>query len=484
MRLRFGSAPAVLGLSALVLAACGARTSLDLPGNSGGAGGSTLTSTTVTSTSHATTTGKTTVNTGVTTTSTTTSSGLSGPVISPSGSTIFDAETSIAIDPASKRLASAWIAVTPMGGSNIGFAFSSDGTNWTPADQIAAPNGRDSSDPVVAVDASGAFYVSFVAFHRDAQGMPSDMHVYVAKAPPGSNSFGPPVEVSDPNLSGPFYDKPWITVTQAGTIAVSYADADNSGYKEAIALSTDGVNWTRSHVAGPSQSVFFNLAYLCPDRLTKRLHATFVMTDAMATHLDIGVAHSDDEGHTWSAPQKIAGPSTTGEQPSFDDPTCFAQGGTLLVSYGIANAPPPQDASNAQSSFAIRLAELEGNGSGTVTKRMDIQDPASGKAFQHPTIAGDETGRLAVVYYAAIQDEDTNGSYRVGSLGTLGNISVHPTQAYVDPIFATVSRSSPQWLGDYTGLVVDKGTAYTSFVTNQNTPMSESEIAFTKMTLP
>jgi hypothetical protein len=479
MRLRFGSAPAVLGLSSLVLAACGARTSLDLPGNSGGAGGATVTSTTVTST-HSTTTGKTTVVTG-TTTSATTSSGLTGPVISVSG-TIFDAETSVAIDPASKRLASAWIAVTSQGGSNIGFAFSSDGgANWTAPDQVPAPNGRDSSDPVVAVDASGAFYVSFVAFHRDAQGQPIDMHVYVAKAPAGSNSFGPPVEVTDSTVSDPFYDKPWIVVTKAGTIAVSYADIENTGNSEAIALSTDGVNWTRSHIAGPSQSQFFNLNYLCPDATTKRLHAAFVSTDQSAV-INISIAHSDDEGHTWSALQTIAGQSTSGEQVSFDDPTCFAQGGKLLVAYGIANTPPPPDESNAQSSFAIRLAELDGNGSGSVTKRMDLQDPASGKVFQHPTIAGDESGRLAIVYYAAAVDEDLNGSYRIGSLGNTGNISVHPTQAYVDPIFATVARSSTQWLGDYTGLVVDNGTAYTTFVTNQSAPASE--IAFTKMTLP
>jgi len=82
------------------------------------------------------------------------------------------------------------------GSSNIGYVFSRDGgATWTAPKTTGDADGRESSDPVVAADPQGNFYVTWISFRRDGGGQPSDFVLYVAKAAAGQSTFGTPVEV-------------------------------------------------------------------------------------------------------------------------------------------------------------------------------------------------------------------------------------------------------------------------------------------------
>ena len=129
---------------------------------------------------------------------------------------------------------------------------------------LASPSGSIASDPTVAVAPDQSFYVSWVGYGADTLGTPSDMHVYAAWAPAGATRFGRPIEVTDP-ADGARYDKPWIRVTDAGTVVVAYQRvAPPLDVGIVAARSQDGATWERSFVADdPSGAVFRNLAYPC-----------------------------------------------------------------------------------------------------------------------------------------------------------------------------------------------------------------------------
>ncbi len=452
--------------SAILLAACGARTSLLVADQSGGAGGTGATA----SSTHATVSVVSSTSTGQGGQG---GSSFDGQVISVAPNQSFlEAETSLWVH--GSTVVAGWIAIP--GGpqtSVMGYSISQNsGTTWSPPSAVSSPGGRDSSDPVITSDAQGNFYMAFVGFFRDPKGNPLDMHVYVAKAPAGSTAFGAPVEVSDPNESATLYDKPWITVTQNGSIVVSYANFDQAtSFALTAAHSTDGITWQRSDITSdPTFSEFSNLSFLCADLAGPRVYSVFG-TESAQNVFRIRESFSDDGGVSWHAPLEVAGPGTN-EIVTFDDPTCVALGNDLSVLYGVSDMPAT-GMSESEASVAIKLAHVT---SGTsVATRTDVQDSTTGALFIHPQITGDATGKLSVAYYAGQFDGDDNGTYRVGPVTWNGH---GPTRAYKDPIFFTSKRGDPQWLGDYTGAVQLGDEVYTTFVVNEPT---ESHIAFAKV---
>lgn len=458
-----------LALVPLFVAACGARTSLRSFDASGGSGGAT----TATSTSH----------TGVTvaTSSSTAQGGQGGNTfdatvisVDPNQS-FFESETSLWAF--GNTVVASWIAIP--GGpspSTMGYAVSTDGgASWSSPAGVSSPGGRDASDPVVAVDAKGTFYLAFVGFQRDQQGNPLDMHVYVSSLPAGTTTFSPPIEVSDPLENATLYDKPWITVSSSGTILVSYANFDqSSSFALTAARSTDGLNWQRSNITSdPTFAEFSNLAFLCADSKTPRVYSVFV-TAFGQNEFDIRESFTDDGGVSWHAPLKVAGPST-GEIVTFDDPTCVAVGDDVSILYGTSDMPST-GMSESEPSVAIKLAHVTG---GTkVVGTTEVQDPTAGALFIHPQLTGDSTGRLSVSYYAGQFDGDDAGSFRVGPVTWTGH---GPTKAYREAVRFTSQRADPQWLGDYTGVFQQGSDVLTSFAVNQP---SESHIAFARVPAP
>ncbi len=428
------------------------------------------------SSSHAVSTGTmTTTTTGATTSSaggaSSSSTGGGGPggfaggIISADPQSKIEAETHVAVAP-NGFVCVAWIAIKPMGDSSNGFRFSKDnGATWEPIDELRSPNGEVASDPVLAFDQQNNFYMTWIGFKFDAQGMPFDMHVYAATAPAGTTKFGAPVEVAG---GAGQYDKPWIIVTNKNTPVVTYARTSTGGIF--AARTTDqGKTWKSSKIVEDMN--FRNLVFPCQGAKDTRLFATYHAGGG------IGLRWSDDDGVTWPDVNKTAA-AMMGEQPAFDDPTCAADGNDVFVSYGLS--PDQFNPDSTPALNAIRVAHSKDNGV-TIATHVDAHDKAAGKVFLHPQLLRQPSGELHLVYYAGQMDGDKAGSYRHAT--SQDGATWAPSAAVQDKLLYTKARSSAQWLGDYTGVAWANGFLYTSYVDNITMGM-QSHVAIERIASP
>jgi hypothetical protein len=473
----------VMGSAALVASACGARTSLservpfgasDLSTGAGGASGVTVTGAGGVGGVSA-TVGGISVVTGPTTTSGEGGGAPDAQIISALPTSFLQAETSLARAP-NGFVAVAWIDANLSGDTNIGYVISTDdGDSFPPPVILTSPGNRISSDPVIAVDASGNFYVTWIGYIIDTTGSLSDMHVYVAKAPKGSTAFGTPIEVSNPKASGAIHDKPWITVASDGTLVVTYAVASGAGSSLVASRSKDGVQWTESVILQGS-SAFWNLAYPCAPRKGKRLWVTY-LTVINDTKFNVGLTWSDDSGATWLPLAQHTTVSLPNDPVAFDDPTCVAAGNEVWVAYGLTKDPVGE--SESVKSYALELAHAAGNG-GKVDARVNVLDAANAPFIIHPQMVIEDSGSLDFTYYAGAFDGDPGGSYRWARAAISPKGSV-PSAIVKAPITFLTDRGNAKWLGDYTGLFWAGSKIYTSYVVNTT---GVSQIAFSKRAAP
>jgi hypothetical protein len=463
---------AAASLTAASYAGCGSNGNENVGSTSGSGGGATGTGTggATASASSASSTAASSSSTTVASSSSTSGTGGGDPqnLVSVSTQSVLEAETHVAAAP-DGHVAVAWIAEQMGGNSTNGYVFSADGGNtWGPVSEVASPGGRVASDPVLAIDQQNNFYMTWIGFHFDTQGMPYDMHVYAATAPAGTGTFGAPVEVTTPAANDAF-DKPWITVTNKNTLLLTYAKTSTGGIYAARSVD-QGKTWSNAVIV--ENMAFRNLVFPCVPATGDRVWATYHAGGG------IGLRWSDDDGVTWPDVNKTA-VAAMGETPSFDDPTCAAAGNEVWVSYGLTNDNIAGGASSPKS-YAIKLAH-SGDGGTTIDFRADAADTAVGKYFMHTQLAREAGGTLHLVYYAGQADMDTLGSFRRSASTDGGHtwgasVDVHK---YVDFL---QDRASPQWLGDYVGAWWMNNTLFMSYVDNGQGMYSH--VAFAKAATP
>lgn len=450
-----------VALFALVAAACGARTSLvprpdgSNDGGGGGAGGQggaggTGQSSVATSTS---------VSTSVS--STTTGAGgepNDAEVISSVPGSFFESETSIAAA-ANGLVAAAWITIGADGAPAIAYSFSvDDGESWDAPFTIPPVEGRIASDPVLAVDKNGQFYLTWVGYKIDPSGTPTDMQIFVARADPSVPKFGPPVLVSDP-ASQAILDKPWIAVTETGAVVVTYARFDVAPpflSSMVAARSFDSAQSFERHDVTSSDSLFSNLGFVCTGSGT--LFVTYVGIDPAGAP-SIFLRRSDDEAATFGPAVQVS----TETDVAFQDPNCVVSGNDVWVSYGLTPEPATGRSQESARLYAIRLAHsVDGGKSFGLT--VSVHDPSAGAFFLLPQLVREPEGALDLSYYAGQFDEDPKGSFRVAR--TIASDSFGPSESLFEPLTFLQSRTDPRWLGDYTGLFARDGKLYASFAIN------------------
>jgi hypothetical protein len=375
-----------------------------------------------------------------------------------------------------------WIDLDNQSNSTIGYTFSSDGgASFAPTQQIISPGGRVASDPVMARDLDDNLWVTWVAFRYGPGGQPSQMAIYVAEAPAGSTAFGAPIQVSPVNDSGAMYDKPWITVTNTGTILVTYErDLNNNDLSIVATRSVDkGATWQQSFVArDQSGSTYRNLAFPCAPRTGNHLWATYVAFVGSSLTPQVRLARSDDGGATWLPEVNV---STFGEKAAFEDPSCAADGENVWVAYGLSKDQIDQQAATTQKLNSLQLA-YSADGGSTFALRSEIADAKAGTFTMHPQIVIEDGGALDLVYYAGGGDEDPNGTYRFARAPAPATASPFAQSLIVEsPVTFLQARSDARWLGDYTGLAWYQGAAYTSYVQNSS---GMAHIAFAKIPTP
>lgn len=402
--------------------------------------------------------------------------GSGSVIISLSDQSVIESEAHVATAP-NGFVAVAWISIPDSGPGGIGYTFSvNDGDAFQPVTVIQSPEGRDSSDPVLAADGAGNFWLTWVGFYRDPNtGEPFDMRIYVAKAAAGTTTFGDPVEASDPS-EGSLADKPWITVTGQGSLLVTYGrEGPGDLWGIVASRSSDGVNWKRAVLAeDPLQSnTFRNLAFPCAVPGTPRVYVVYVKLGAGQS---IQLHRSDDDGASFPAPTEIQ-VNAPGEQVAFDGPSCVASGEDVWVSYGLSNVGGGSEESAVL--FAVRLARSFDGGQ-SIGDRINAHDPGAAGFYLHPQLAMEESGAINLAYYAGNFDKDTGGSFRRGRSTDSGQ-SFGSSLQVGTPIVFLPDRGDPQWLGDYTGLAWRAGSVYMAYTDNAS---GFAHVAFSRAAVP
>ncbi len=156
--------------------------------------------------------------------------------------------------------------------------------------------GLVTSDPAIAVDAQGNFYAAFLGVHETSSG-PDYTRVYVAKAPAGTSSFAPAIEISTPNNTTVLFDHPKIFVTAGGKLLVGYAaypSYTSQTSQGIVSTSNDGTSWTSTTVIDAPESA--NELWFCEGQAS--VYLSFLGATSTAAYA--GLRKSTDGGGTWS----------------------------------------------------------------------------------------------------------------------------------------------------------------------------------------
>jgi hypothetical protein len=376
--------------------------------------------------------------------------------------TRLESEPHVAVT-TSADVAVAWIGVGTYD-VDIGVTVSRDnGDTWNDIQHVAATDGRVASDPVLAVDADGAFVLTFVGFRFAADGDPEDMHLYVAKAAAGSPTFSAPVDITYPD-DAVHVDKPWITRTAEGKLLITYAYDDGETGGLVAATSADGQTFSYATIVeGPISGSYRNLTVPCIAADTGRIYVAYFELGLFARGF-VRARFSDDGGMSWSTTMITA--NDDGESAAFSQPGCVAAGDDLWMTYGTSDEP--NETEEAAVSFpllrAIRLAHSADAGA-TITTRSDIHDPGAGSLYLHPALLREPDGSLDVTYYAGKKEADGGGTFRYSRMAAGA-----PTFGAAEPVgpslVFTGRRDKAIWLGDYTGFAWLSGTLYAAWVAN------------------
>ncbi len=394
---------------------------------------------------------------------------LDSKVISTSNNTFYEAETSV-VATSTGRVVAAWIGATFSGHTVIGYATSEDdGATFSAPQFVENTTGIEQGDPVLAELPGGTVILTWLGYDYDNTGNTTNMHTFTALLEDGSPSFDNVVIASDP-LDDPYLlDKPWIAVTDDGSIVLTYAHINQQGDSTLVSsFSDDGLTWSQANVFPESANHFYNLAYVCSAVGAGRMHAAVL--DFSNFGVKLVAVHSDDGGATWSEPVDIAG---TDANVNYDDPVCVASGDTLTVLYGTIDGPAGGE---DEASLALAVAQST-NGGKTFGAPVPVGSATLGPLYLHPAIATAPDGHFAISYYEGATDPDDQGTYVLADDEAIADLAAS-TAPIGDLVHFTASREDAQWVGDYVGLAFGHdGTLHTTYVANLP---DSSHIAYAK----
>jgi hypothetical protein len=376
-------------------------------------------------------------------------SGDTAPVpVSSNSQSELETETQLAVA-GDGTIAIAWIAFSATQPDGwIGYTFSKDGgATFTSMGRLLLPAGLAASDPALAVDAAGNFYLAALGVHF--AGMGADYtRLFVAKAASGATMFSAPVEVTTPMA---LYDHPKIFVTAKGTVVLGFAQSPTSADAAPpttsvgrVATSADGQTWQLGTIAGPPSVVFANLFWFCEG--AGILYVTYLESTATAGY--VALRTSTDEGVTWTSTAMAVSLPT--ERPAEMDPGCVASGSDVWIAYGTSSSPPPSDPNLLDPAHAISIAHSGDRGS-MIGNRLTALDTSAGALGLLPVMVRESGGALDVIYLAGNSEGDTKGSVRYVRDSADAGFAL---SVLVDgPLTFTMKRNMATWLGDYIGAV-------------------------------
>ena len=377
----------------------------------------------------------------------------------------MEAEVELAAD-ANGHVLVSWIQIQVNGSAKIGYSMSLDGGQTfqkavlLPTDTTVDMN-SDQSDPVVAVDAMGNFYVSWVGFDR-SQSNPNQvtkMHVWVARIDGTGKLLGITDVAPGEWTAANFLDKPWVSASPVdGSVWVTWDRASQSGADIRMARSTDGgvTFGTPITISDTSDrpAVDRNLAQITVGADGKG-YATWVelpgngqfgstanqvyfqrlATDGTKDGKNVLVTHSPDS-------------------PAFEDPSIAVAGNAVYVGF---------NSGTDKGDWDIRVAASLDDGA-TFQPSVKANDDATCATHFHHQIATDAAGNVHLVYYDNRYLKGNVFYQRSPGATDAAPLSFGAAQFVNSQSFPfTTDRASNDWLGDYLGLWVSGGSIYATW---------------------
>jgi hypothetical protein len=382
------------------------------------------------------------------------------------GPSSYESQTQIVAD-TKGNIVAAWMAFGADGSATIGYAVSRDtGKNWTAPKTIAAPDGRLSSNPTLAIDSQARVALVWAGFRPDFNN--PDEHIYLSLLDGQTETFAPPAVASDDGVSTTLdFDKPSVTVDANDDWLVSWADftGTNMGGPASLVLgrSADGKTFTRTTVT--NDATFGNLAYVCLDR-TLGANAPLYMVH-LGANGTVTLRVSADKGQTWTLR------STPATNALFQDITCGVQGQNVWIAYASGTAPfMPGYETPADAAVVMHSKD----GGTTFEAPAIVSKPATGEVVLYPRLAISAAGKVGVVHYQGKPDAPAKFM-----LSSSTNGSSWTNSPIADSGTLTLDRTIASWLGGYVGFAIAGEKGYVTYADNS---VNKSHVHYAEIALP
>jgi hypothetical protein len=361
--------------------------------------------------------------------------------------------------------------------THIGYTFSVDGgETWQPPGTIESSDDDEFIDPDLAVDNTGNFYLSWVAYSRVGKGG----QIFAATATEASLVFSAKVAITDEMVTG-YYERPRITVTETGVAFVAYTELLEGGVHGLAVASRAGSGWKRTSLGSSDSHTL--LPYPCaPPQSSANMGRTWLTFQQNGR---LWMSWTDDGGTTWGGAAQVNTEEENGSVQQVH--SCAGNDDEVWVAYGIR--------SSSGLLQAIRIA-YSSDGGQSFVQHVDAHDAASLR-FAGPALAL-EAGpprALHVAYYAGSGPGDTVAALRRARLELPADGGLPPpVDAGADagtgmpsllvhkPIVLDTSSTSAQWLGEYIGIASSSGKLLLAFVDNAST--DRAHVAFERIDAP
>lgn len=349
----------------------------------------------------------------------------------------------------------------------VGVRTSADlGASWGELTELRAPDGRFSTDSMLAADGSGGMVLTWLGFHQKLQrgGEPYDLEIYMSRADAASGwVFGEPRHVTAGVRGGDKFlrvDKPWTARLGDGTLATSYRVESAAGARIQVSRMKDDGAFEHVTVA-EGRPFGGTLATICGEPAGPRAWVAYV-DGSHGTFAEVVVHSSEDGARTFPKERRVV-LSRADEHAVVEAPQCVATEDALYVAYGVGSAPPDDSSSAAYDALVIARSR---DGGRTFDARYQVKE--EGHVLLHPAFTRLPSGDLEVLALVGVTDADANGSVRSYRMSAEGapkrkSVTIH------EGVRLVRKRAPLQgWTGDFLGIASQGERELFAFGTNED----------------